>query len=90
MFSEILFLILRRTKLDMIKIHISLHVKYPYYCPILIKLEFFRHILEKSSNIRFLENKSSGSRIGPYGMMEGQTDRHDGASSRSSKLCERA
>jgi hypothetical protein len=38
------FLILRRNEQDMIT---GLHVKYPYSCQILIKLEFSGHILEK-------------------------------------------
>jgi hypothetical protein len=49
-----------------------------------------RHILEKSSNIKFLENKSSGSRVVACGMTEGRTDTHDGANSRYSQFCERA
>jgi len=46
-----------------------------YSPPILIQLEFSRQILEKSSNIIFHENPSSGSR-------EGQMDRHDKTKSR--------
>ena len=34
-----------------------------YSCPILIKLDFSRHILEEYSNIKFLENPSSGSLV---------------------------
>jgi hypothetical protein len=37
----------------MTKMYIGLHVKYPFACPIVMKLEFSRHILEKSSNIKF-------------------------------------
>ena len=47
----------------MIKMYIGLHVKYPFACPILKKLEFSRHIFEKSSNIKFHENPSNGSRV---------------------------
>jgi len=32
-----------------------------------MKLEFSREIFEKSSNIKFHENPSSGSRAAPYG-----------------------
>jgi hypothetical protein len=38
-----------------------------YFWPILIKLEFSRQIFGKSSNIKFHENPSSGSRVVPYG-----------------------
>jgi hypothetical protein len=50
--------------------YIGLHVKYRYYCQILTKLEFFRQIFEKFSNITSKENPSSGSRVVPCG----QTD----------------
>jgi len=38
-----------------------------YSWPILAKLEFFQQIFEKSSNIKFNENPSSGSRVVPCG-----------------------
>ena len=41
-----------------------------YSCQILTRLEFYRHIFEKYSNLKFHENPSSGSRIVPCG----QTD----------------
>jgi hypothetical protein len=44
-------------------VHIGLHVKYPFSCPILMKLEFSRLILKKFSKIKFYENPSSGSRL---------------------------
>jgi len=50
-----------------------------------MKLEFYRHIVEKSSNIKFHENPSSGSRVVPCR----RTDRHDEANIRSSQFCER-
>ena len=34
-----------------------------YFCPILMKLEFFGQIFEKLSNINLYENPSSGSRV---------------------------
>jgi hypothetical protein len=46
-----------------------------YSCQILMKLEFYRQIFEKYSNIKFHENTSSGSRTVP----RGGTDRHDEA-----------
>jgi len=51
-----------------------------------MKFEFSEQIFEQSSNIKFHENLSSGSRIVPCG----ETDGHDEANSRFSKFCERA
>jgi hypothetical protein len=45
--------------------YIDLHVKCFYSCPILKKLQFSQQIFEKSSNIKFHENPSSGSRVVP-------------------------
>jgi hypothetical protein len=50
-----------------------------------MKLEFSRQIFEKSSNIKFHEDPSSGSRDVPCG----QTDRHDEANRSFSKFCKR-
>ena len=44
-----------------------------YSCQILTKLEFSRKIFEKYSNIKFLENPSSGSRVVPCGRTDGRT-----------------
>ena len=55
-----------------------------YSCQILMKLEFSRQIFEKSSNIKFHKNPSSGSRVVPCG----RTDRHDVANSRFSLFCD--
>jgi hypothetical protein len=49
------------------KTFFGLHVKYPLFCPIVMRLTFSRHIFEKSSNIAFHENPSSGSRVYPCG-----------------------
>ena len=57
-----------------------------YSCPILMKLVFYRYVFEKSSNVKFHGNTSSGSRAVPCG----RTDRHDEANSRFSQFCERA
>jgi len=46
---------------------IGLHVKYPLFFPILMKLDIFRQILEEYSNIKFHENLSSESRVVPCG-----------------------
>ena len=51
----------------MVKKYIGLHVKYRYSCPILMKLESSRQIFETSSNVKFHENPSIGSRVFPYG-----------------------
>ena len=45
-----------------------------YFCQILMKLQFSRHIFEKCFNIKFHENPSSGSRGVPCGRQGGRTD----------------
>ena len=50
-------------------------------CPILIQLELSGHIFKKSSNIKFHTNRSSGSRVAPFGHTDGRTDRRDEANS---------
>ena len=42
-----------------------------------MKRELSQQILEKSSNIKFLENPSSGSRVVACGRKVGRTDGHD-------------
>jgi hypothetical protein len=42
----------------------------------LTKPEFSREIFEKSSNIKFHKNPSSGSCVVPCGQVDGQMDRH--------------
>ena len=56
----------------------------PFYCHILMKLEFFEQIFEKYSNIEFHENQSSGSRVFPCKRAE----RHDEAKICFSQFCE--
>jgi hypothetical protein len=51
-------------------------------CHTLMELEFSRQILKNSSNIRFIENRSIGSRVVSCGRTDGQTDRYDKANSR--------
>jgi len=57
-----------------------------------MRLEMSPFILEKYSNIKFLENQSTGSRVIPCGHTDGRaerrTSRHDEANSRFSQLCE--
>jgi hypothetical protein len=50
-----------------------------------MQLEFSQQIFQKDSDIKFYENRSSGSRVFPCG----QTDRHE-ANSRFYQFCERA
>ena len=45
-----------------------------YSCPILMKLEFSRHIFEKYSKIKFHENPTSGNRVVRRGQSDGRTD----------------
>jgi len=47
-----------------------------------MKVEFYRQIFEKSSNIKFHENRSTGSRVVPCG----RKDRHDQANSLRTRL----
>jgi hypothetical protein len=44
-----------------------------YSRPILMKLEVSRQIFEKSSNVKFHENNSSGSQVVPCGQMDRRT-----------------
>jgi hypothetical protein len=53
---------------------VGLHVKYPLVLPDLIKCELSRQIFEKSSNIKFRENLSSGNRVVPCVQTDGRTD----------------
>ena len=43
-----------------------------------MKLEFSQHIFEKSSNVKFCGNLSSGSRVVQYGQTEVQKDDRHG------------
>jgi len=47
-------------------------------------------VFEKSANIKFHENPSSGSRIVPCGQTDGLVDRHDEANSYFSQSYKRA
>ena len=42
-----------------------------------MKLEFSVHNFEESSNIKFHENLSTGSRVFPYGLTAERTDGHE-------------
>jgi hypothetical protein len=66
-------LILRRIQRDIV-----INVKTPLFkvfvILILIKLEFFRQIFEKGTNIKFYQNSYSGSRVVPCGITDGRID----------------
>jgi len=51
----------------------GLHVNYPLFLLILMKLEFSRQILEKYSNVKFHDTPSSDSRVVPFGRTDRQT-----------------
>ena len=72
--------------------YVGLHIKYPFFYQILMKLEFSRDIFEKCSTIKFHENPSSWSRVVQCGRTDrrtgGWTDRHDEVDTRLSLFCE--
>jgi hypothetical protein len=51
-----------------------------------MKIEPFRQLFKKSSNVKFNENPSSWNRVVPCGQADGGTDRYDEAVSRHEKL----
>ena len=57
---------------------------------VLIKTEHHRKIFEKSTNIMFHENPSSGKRVVQCEYTKELTDRHDEINSRFSLFCKRA
>jgi len=61
-----------------------------YSCQILMKRDFSGQIFDKSSDIRFHENQSSGSRVVSCGQTDGRSDMHDETNSRPTQFCERA
>ena len=67
-----------------------LHAKYPLFSSHFNKTRVSSTDFEKSSNIRFYENPSIGSRDVRYGQTyvctDGQTDRHDEANNRVSNF----
>ena len=67
------FLNLRRTKEHVSKKCILVFVYSTcYYCQILMKLEFYRQVFEKYSNIKFHENPFRGNRSVPCERTDGQ------------------
>ena len=73
-FGLIYYLFLEEMSKIRSKTYIGHYVKSTIYsCPILTKLELSWQIFEKSSDFKFHENPSSGSRVA-WGWMVGQTD----------------
>jgi hypothetical protein len=58
-----------------------------YACRILMKLEFSRHIFEKSLCMKFNQNPSSETLVVPCGQTDKETDGHDETNSRFSQFC---
>ena len=83
------FFILWRTERDMIKNVYRSSCKVPIFpWNILIKVEFYGHIFEKYSNIKFNKNPAIGNRVVSCGT-DGRTDRHEEDNVRFSKFFER-
>ena len=78
------FLIIRRTGREITKKRNLLFTKSTRSFPILMKLEFHRHVFQKYSNIKFNENPSTGNRVVPCAHTDGRTGTHDEANSRFS------
>jgi hypothetical protein len=72
-----------------IQMYIDILVKYPLYLSDFNDFEFGKHIIENSSNIKFNESMSNGSRVVQFGQTDEKADRHDEASSRLSQFCNR-
>ena len=77
------------------QMYIGHHVKYPLFLTHFKRnLNFLHRFSKKTSNIKFHENSSSGSRVVPYGQIQYRTDsltdRHDEVNSRLSQFCKRA
>ena len=62
--------------------YVGLHVKYPLFLSLFIKLEFSRQIFKNYAKINFHENPSSGSPVVPCGNTYGSTGGHGEANIR--------
>ena len=70
---------------------VGLHVKRPFFCLILTRLEYPRQSLEKFPNIELHKIPLAVEELfHEHGRTDGQTDRYDEYYSRFSHLCERA
>ena len=54
--------------------YIGLHAKYPLFLSDFNSTEFSQQIIEKSSNIKFKKNPSSGNRVVPCRWTDRQTE----------------
>jgi hypothetical protein len=70
----------------MIQMCFVLHVKYPFFCLILMKLEFSRRFFERYSDTKCHEIRPVGAELF---RAERWTDGHDVANSRFLQFCER-
>jgi hypothetical protein len=69
------FLMIRRTEQEMIKMYISLHVKYPLFFPDFNESWIFlTDFKKKYANTKFHENPFSGNRVVSCGQTDGPTD----------------
>jgi hypothetical protein len=66
---------MRRIKRDIVINVLRYSCKVPVILDILMKFEFSQQIFEKSLNIKFYENPSSGSGIVPCGQTDEERDR---------------
>jgi hypothetical protein len=80
-----MFLSLRRTKRDMIKMYIGLHIKYPLFLPDFNINWIFSNTFENTFNYQISWNPPGGNRVVPCEQTGGRTDRHDEAYSRFSQ-----
>jgi hypothetical protein len=61
-----------------------------YFCPILMRLEFSRHVFQKVSNSDFIKICPVGTELfHGDGRTDGQTDTHDEAYTGFSQFCKR-
>jgi len=65
----------------------GVHANYLLFLSDFNEISIFSIDCRKISNVKFLENYCSGSRV-PEFLVEGRTERHDVANSRFSQFCE--
>ena len=68
------FLIVRRTKRDVIAVYVGLHVQDPLFLPDFNKTWIFSTGIRKILQHQISQNPPSGSRVVPCGRKDGQTD----------------
>jgi len=57
--------------------YIGLHVKYPLFLSNFKNMDFLNKFSKNTQTSNFNENSSIGSRVVPYGRMDGQADRYN-------------